>query len=217
MSAEKPQAPPGGAADNGKGSADPTAVAPLQSQPHHVLHFGDIQQYHAGMNQPPPPYNASSRSTQQVTTPWMPQTSLSHGQWTYNLPADRNVDDGRMRIFEGQITTTIRGVETTMNYEKFLALDKDSRNALLTAGAPPPPPPVHVPPPPPPPLPASSTVAPQSNASESATPPPEEPKCMSCHLPAQLFPMHGITVCARCAALDNMLSMEHRCERKPTA
>ncbi|EXJ81950.1 hypothetical protein A1O1_08017 [Capronia coronata CBS 617.96] len=205
MSSEKPHAPSDSATGSAKAGVDPTASpAAAQAQPPHVLHFGNIQQYHSGMKQPPPPYSMSYGAPE-PPTPYTPQTSLSHGQWTYKLPPNCSVDDGRMRIFEGQITTNIRGVETTINYEKFLGLDKDNRTALLTAGAPS----VHVPPPPPPPVPTSSTA--------SASQPPEPPKCMSCHLPAQLFPMHGITVCARCATLDNSLSLEHRYEKKPSS
>ncbi|KAJ8990700.1 hypothetical protein HRR80_005477 [Exophiala dermatitidis] len=189
----------------------PPPPGTVQEQPG-VLHFGNVQQYHSGMGQPPPPYNASYKSVQQVT-PWIPQTSLAHGQWTYNLPPNCSMDDGRMRIFEGQITTNIRGVETTMNYEKFLALDKDNRNALLTAGAP------HsqIPPPPPPPIPIKSPTLTSPGSQSSTAQTPEPPKCMSCHLPAHLYPMHGLTVCGRCAAMDSTLAMDSRFEKKPTA
>lgn len=246
MSSEKPQAFPNSAANSANGGVgtflrrlcptkrfcarkssqcapltfpprpDPTATADsAQAQPHHVLHFGNVQQYHSRMSQSPPPYSQSYRAPLQVT-PYTPQTSLSHGQWTYKLPTDCSMDDGRMRIFEGQITTNIRGVETTMNYDQFLGLDKDDRNALLMAGAPPAPA-AHVPPPPPPPVPTSHATTPRTEPAASADEPPEPPKCMSCHLPARLYAMHGMTVCARCAGLDNALSLEHRFERRPSS
>ncbi|KAL2444955.1 hypothetical protein ABEF95_005793 [Exophiala dermatitidis] len=172
MSSAKSHISSSAVSDNGKSDVEPPPPpGTVQEQPG-VLHFGNVQQYHSGMIQPPPPYNASYKSVQQVT-PWIPQTSLAHGQWTYSLPPDCSMDDGRMRIFEVQITTNIRGVETTMNYEKFLALDKDNRNALLTAGAPH----THVPPPPPPPIPIKSPTLTSPGSQASTVQTPEPPKC----------------------------------------
>ncbi|KIV78627.1 hypothetical protein PV11_06260 [Exophiala sideris] len=195
---------------------------PKASTPN-MLQLGDVQYVgHSSKFQAPMAY------PQQM----QPHSSLSHGQWSYNMPPDLSMPGGVMRILGGQTVTSVRGVETIIRPEDFLKLSDQDRRALVTAGyaryndsnIPPPPPPMQIPSPPAPPKSAvakskAPTKAPSITPSESISSAPDrksKKKCVLCRQAEQMPDIEEAKLCLGCYHYHGYLMSEIREKHKRT-